>query len=257
MTANIRTALVVLMLTLAGCASVPRPTLMAEPDAREPIEAWARVLDRFVDDAGRVDFKSLKADRTDLDRYVAWVYDHSPASHPALFPSRETVLAFHLNAYNALSMHNILESGIPDTLAGFAMVRFFWLAKVRVGGQDISLYDYENKVIRALGEPRVHFALNCMSVGCPTLPRVPFLATTLEAQLQRETLRFMNDPRHVRADASSRTVWLSEIFDFFPSDFLAVAPSFIAYANRYRADPLPADFQVKFIPYDWTVSAQR
>jgi len=257
MIANMRTALIALVLLLAGCASVPRPALTVEPGAPEPIEAWARVLDRFVDDAGRVNFRGLRADRADLNRYVAWVYDHSPASHPGLFPSREAALAFHLNAYNALSMHNVLESGIPDTLTGFAKVRFFWLAKVRVGGQGISLYDYENKVIRALGEPRVHFALNCMSVGCPTLPRVPFLWTTLEAQLQRETVRFMNDPRHVRVDHAARTVWLSEIFDFFPSDFLVVAPTFVAFADRYRTEPLPADYPVKFIPYDWTISAQH
>ncbi|MBL8518277.1 MAG: DUF547 domain-containing protein [Betaproteobacteria bacterium] len=257
MTANIRIAFFALLLLLAGCASVPRPQADAPTDTREPIEAWARVLERFVDDAGRVDFKALAADRADLNRYVAWVYDHSPLSHPAHFPARESALAFHLNAYNALSMHNVIESGIPDTLAGFAKVRFFWLAKVRVGGQEISLYDYENKLIRTLGEPRVHFALNCMSVGCPTLPRVPFSAAMLETQLQRETVRFMNDPRHVRVDRAARTVWLSEIFDFFTADFLAVAPSLTTYANRYRAEPLPSDYAVRFIPYDWTVNARR
>lgn len=255
MNAKLSHLVVAILLLMAGCASVPRPETSSPPDVREPIEAWAQVLEQFVDEQGRVDYRALARDRSALNRYVGWVYDHSPESHPQLFTDRAAVLAFHLNAYNALSMHNILESGTPDSLAGFAKVRFFWLAKVRVGGADISLYDYENKVIRALGEPRVHFALNCMSVGCPTLPRVPFTRALLETQLQRETVRFMNDPRHVRVDHGTRTAWLSEIFDFFPADFLAVAPSLIDYANRYRAEPVPKDYGVKFIPYDWTVNA--
>lgn len=257
MNAHVSRAVVALLLLMAGCASVPRPDTAAPADVREPIQAWAQVLERFVDDQGRVDFRALATDRTALNRYVGWVYDHSPASHPDRFPDRAAALAFHLNAYNALAMHHILESGTPVTLAGFAKIRFFWLTKVRVGGVDISLYDYENRVIRPLGEPRVHFALNCMSVGCPALPRVPFSGPMLEAQLERETLRFMNDPRHVRVDHGTRTVWLSEIFDFFPADFLAVAPSLVDYVNRYRAEPVPRDYAVKFIAYDWTVNARR
>jgi hypothetical protein len=48
-------------------------------------------------------------------------------------------------------------------------IRFFLLRKYRVGGEDMSLYALENDIIRPLGEPRVHFALNCMAVSCPRL----------------------------------------------------------------------------------------
>ena len=245
---------VLALLVVSGCATVARPA--GEADAVEPAEAWARVLARHVDDAGRVDFRGMAVDRADLDRYVRWVYDHSPESHPHLFPGREDVLAFHLNAYNALAMHSVIEAGFPPSLAGPTKVRFFWLNKIRVGGRELSLYYYENKVIRAFGEARIHFALNCMSVGCPALPRVPFNAAMLETQLQRETVKFMNDPKHVRVDVAARTAWLSEIFDFFPSDFLAVAPSLLDYVNRFRAQKVPADYSVRFISYDWTVNSQ-
>ncbi|MGH3849573.1 MAG: DUF547 domain-containing protein, partial [Pseudonocardiaceae bacterium] len=111
-------------------------------------------------------------------------------------------------------------------------------------------------VIRRLGEERVHFALNCMAVSCPRLPRMPFHAATLDAELAREARQFFAEPRNVEVDTAGRTVRLSEILSFYPEDFLAKAPSLIAYANRYRATPIPADYRVAFIPYDWTVNRQ-
>ena len=254
---RLRAATLLVVLWVTACASLVPPPFAGEPaPARQPVEAWERVLEAFVDEHGRVDFIGLSRDRRDLDRYVSWVYGNGPDNRPELFRTREQVLAYHINAYNALAMYNVLESGIPETSAGFAKVRFFYLREVSVGGRRISLYAYENDVIRTLGEPRLHFALNCMSVGCPRLPREPFMADQLDEQLDRETREFFAEERNLRVDAAARTVHLSEILDFYPEDFLAVAPSLLAYVNRYRADPVPEDYRVKFIDYDWTINRQ-
>lgn len=248
---------VLLSLLAGGCATlVPPPFTGEATPARPPEEAWARVLSTYVDDRGRVDFAGLARRRADLDAYVAWIYERSPEGWPELYPTRAHVLAYHINAYNALALYNIIEAGIPESLAGFAKLRFFYLRQGMVGGRPLTLYEYENDVIRRLGEPRVHFALNCMSVGCPRLPREPFTADKLEQQLERETREFFAEPRNVRVDAATRTVFLSEILDFYSEDFLAVAPSLLAYVNRYRESPVPEDYAVDFIPYDWTVNRQ-
>jgi hypothetical protein len=243
-------------LTLVGCASVPRPASTVAPASPPPYDAWARVLDKFVDAQGRVNFAAAAKDRADLDRFVAYVYDIGPNNQPQLFPSPQHVLAYHINAYNALAMHKVIETGIPQTLAGFKKVGFFVFGKVRVGGNDISLYDYENKVIRPLGDERVHVALNCMSVGCPRLPREPFLPEKLEAQLDRESKLFFNETRNVSTNDAAKTVTISEILDFFPGDFLAKAPTLIAYVNRYREIKVPEDYKVGFTKYDWTINRQ-
>lgn len=241
---------------LGACATIiPQPSVR-ERGGLPPYQAWARVLERFVDARGRVDFAGLAKDRADLDRYVAWVYAVAPSSHPGLFPTRAAELAYHLNAYNALALYNVLESGLPRTLSLWGRYRFFYARKLRVGGAELSLYVYEKNVIRALDEPRLHFALNCMSVGCPRLPRQPFVAATLEASLEREARDFLNEPRNVRVDAAQRVVYLSEIFSFYTEDFLAHSPTLIAYVNRYRAEPIPESYRVAFIPYDWTVNWQ-
>ncbi len=245
---------------LMGCASVPAPRVISANDATDPpYGAWARVLEKHVDAEGRVDFVAIAADRADLDEFVAYVYAAGPNNRPNLFPTAQHVLAFHINAYNALAMHKVIATGFPETLGGLRKVAFFALGKVQVGGEAISLYDYENKVIRVLKEPRIHFALNCMSVSCPRLPREVFIAEKLEAQLERETRRFFAEARNAAVsskDTERPVVSLSEILKFFPEDFLAVAPSLTAYANRYREVKLPETAKVEFVDYDWTVNRQ-
>jgi hypothetical protein len=219
---------------VAACSTaVPVPPAAGLSDARDPGRAWAAVLRRFVDEEGRVDFAGLAADRGDLDTFVAWVARVGPASAPATFPTREDRLACHLNAYNALAMYNVVDAGIPETLAGLRKVPFLFLREVQVGGERMSLHAYENRVIRPLGEERVRFALHCMARGCPRLPRASFTAVGLEPELDRETRRF------------------------FAEDFLARAPSLVAYVNRHRGDPpIPDGYEVEFIPYDWRINGQ-
>ena len=245
-----------LVASLAGCAQlIPAPEAIV-PERAAAEAAWERVLELRVDDRGRVDFAALARDRADLDRFVAWVYAVGPNNRPELFPGRAEVLAYHINAYNALAMYGVLAAGVPRSISEYGKLRFFWLRQVKIGGEPMSLYRYENEVIRPLGEERVHFALNCMAVHCPRLPRQPFRAATLEADLEREARKFLNEARNVQLDPLRRVVRLSEIFGFFPEDFLAKAPSLVAYVNRHRAAPVPAGYAVEFIPYDWTVAAQ-
>ena len=253
-----RVALAIVLVWLAGCSTlVPAPNV-PKPSPQAAQDAWARVLSRFVNERGEVDFEALATDRGDLDRYVRYVADTPLASLPAGLPR----LAHMINAYNALSMFNVLESGIPTTHAGWNKLNFFVLRKVMVGGQALSLRGFENDVIRPetrrQSDPRVHFALNCSAVSCPVLPRTPFSAATLEAELERETRAFFARLENFRIDVANRTVWLSELLDFYPEDFVPrPAASLLAYANRYAPQPAPPDFSVRFTPYDWTIANSR
>jgi hypothetical protein len=253
---------------LTGCDGVPRPggaapvlpnTSNASPTMLVPMPpyaAWNRVLEKYVDAQGRVNFQKLAQDRADLDEFVRYVYDYGPNNQPQAFPSPSHVLAYHVNAYNALVMHKVLAEGIPESLSGIKKFLFFFLGKVQVGGEAISLYGYENKVIRPLGEARVHMALNCMSISCPKLPKLAFSAEQLEAQLQQETDYFVAETRNVKVDDAKQTVYLSEIFKFYTEDFVKTAPSLIAWVNRYRKTPVPENYQIEFTPYDWGINKQ-
>jgi hypothetical protein len=208
----------------------------------------------------RADFGEPAANRGRLDEFVAYVARVSPATSPELFPRRADVLAYHLNAYNALVRKRVLDEGVTtDDFTGFfKRQRFFRLSRVTVGGRSMSLSTYENAVIRRLGEPRVHFALDCGVRSCPRQPQEAFDADELDAQLESAAREFLNDARNVRVDAAAREVWLSSIFDFYLEDF---APdrkpeSLIAYVNRYRDEPIEPTLAVEFIPYDWRLKPQ-
>lgn len=243
-----RTALLAL---LAGCATVqaPGPAGPATAD-------WAAVLRAAVDAEGRVDFTMLAARPGPIEAVVADIARAAPNNAPEAFPARADRIAFHLNAYNALAMYGVVRDGIPARLSLLGRVNFFKLTRFVVGGLTISLYDYENDEIRPIGEERVHFALNCMAVSCPRLPAAPFTAAGLDRELDAAARHFFAEPRNVTVEDAERTVFLSAILDFYTADFLAKAPSLIAYVNRYRATPIPQDYRVRFFQYDWTINRQ-
>jgi Protein of unknown function, DUF547 len=259
MTAWLRRLVVAaLLVSAAGCSTIvsapAAPALPGEP----ALASWARVLERFVNDRGEVDFAALAQARGDLDRYVRHVADTPLSSLPA----GSERLAHMINAYNALSMFNVLDSGVPASHAGFAKVRFFVLRKMTIGMQTMSLYDFENDVIRpfarSLGEPRVHFALNCSALSCPVLPRQPFTAAALGAELEGETRAFFARSDNYRADDAAATVWISELLSFYAEDFVpCCARSLLEYANRYVATPAPSTYATRFTPYDWTIANSR
>ena len=247
-------------LGLLSLISTPAPALdtaTAACSIGEWEAAWTKILTRYVDDEGRIDFDSLRRNHADLDLIVAFVAAVDPMSQPRQFPDKHSRLAFYLNAYNALAMYGVVQTGVPESLGSLRKFAFFYLRKFAIGGKPTSLSKFENDVIRPLGDERMHFALNCMVVGCPRLPRVAFSAAALDGQLDTAARSFIGETRNVWIEQAKREVWLSAIFDFYAKDFLAHAPSLVAYVNRYRAAQIPSDFKVHFLEYHWTVNHRK
>jgi Protein of unknown function, DUF547 len=248
----------VLIVLLSACSTVVkvgRSDAPALPLAQAE-RGYAAVLQRHVNNQGEVDFAALQADTSSSGLQALESYVQAIAATPLdAAPTPQARLAHMINAYNALSMYNVVASGIPATHAGWAKVRFFVLRKFEIGGTHLSLYSFENDIIRKLNEPRIHFALNCSAVSCPVLPRTPFTADKLNEELDRETRAFFARPENLRVDSAQRTVFFNEILKFYTEDFTpAHAPSLIAYAQRYTSQVIPPDYAVAFTPYDWTVA---
>lgn len=220
-------------------------------------QRWSAVLEARVDTKGRVDFAGLEGDRAGLTEVVRFIAAIDPESSPADFPTPESRLAYYIDAYNALAMYGVLEAGVPERFGWFGRIRFFLLRKFAMGGRSLSLYWLENKIIRPLGDPRVHFALNCMSVGCPRLPRSAFTAQELDRQLDAAALEFVADPDKVTVDDARKQTRISSIFKFYTEDFLKRAPSLLDYVNQYRVAKIPMDYKIVFLEYDWTINDQR
>lgn len=250
-------------------ASTTTATVTAAGDTAWSDDDWATVLEGFVDDRGLVDYAGLAADRAALDRYVAAIEVTSPRSHPERFAAPGAALAYYLNAYNGLVFAGVLDKG-PDIASVWGKSRsglgFFVRRKVTVGGERISLKKYEDAWVReGFHDPRIHAALNCASIGCPRLPRVPFTADALDHELDAAVRELVDDPRHVRLDEATGTVHLSKIFDWFRGDFLdhertkgTAEPTLVDYVNRYRSSDaqLPRDATVRFLDYDKGLNRQ-
>jgi hypothetical protein len=239
------------LVALPPASSLPADDPLTAPAAEQ---AWSRVLSQHVDAQGRVDFKALAAQPADLHALVRYIAQVKATD----LPDRQAQLAHHINSYNALSMFNVIDLGIPISNASLlARYRFFIARTFTIGGERLSLFDYENKIIRAFNEPRIHWALNCSAVSCPQLPREPFEAARLNEQLDREARRFFSMPSNLRVEPSERAVYATEILSFFTEDFTPRhAPSLIDYINRYIDKPIDPSYTIRFIPYDWTIASQ-
>jgi hypothetical protein len=247
---------------MTGCATVVQPPSLSQSGSEIPsdelaLQLWAKVLQSSVDGLGRVDFYYLKRNPASLNEYVAYLSRVSPKSNPEKFPAAEDRLAYYINSYNALAMYGVIADNFPEDFQSlWDRAGFFKFTRFNIGGEEISLYDYENDVIRPLGDPRIHFALNCMVKACPRLPQTPFKAENLDATLDRLAREFVNHGGHVQVLPSAGLVRVSEIFRFYKKDFVnpETASSLIAYINKYRDVPIDENLNVEFIAYDWTVN---
>ena len=232
---------------------------------------WDRVLKRFVTETSRVDYAALKADSADLDRYIAQIAGRSPVSHPQDFPTREAQLAYWINAYNALVMKGVIEKWPVKSVRDIGRIPygFFVLKKFVAGGRKYTLNGIEDILRRQLGEPRIHFAINCASNSCPRLQREAYAAGNIERLLEEAARFFVNEPRNLRIDAPRNRVTVARIYTFYRGDFEAYARAkypagtgqplldyirlFANSENRAALDALKRP-SVEGFDYDWGIN---
>lgn len=195
-------------------APVPAP-------AADPTQAYADLLARVVTNEGFVDYDLLAVNRAPLDAYVAWLGRARNQPH-----TPDGGLAMYLNAYNALVLFSVLEHGrpasvkdVPGRWVSTPGAGFFVDTAFAVGRDHLSLWEIEHERIRRRSEDlRAHAAMNCASRSCPPMVRSVFKEKVLDAQLDRQMKRWINDPeRGVRVDGDEAV--FSPIFDWFSADF--------------------------------------
>jgi hypothetical protein len=224
--------------------------------------AWTKLLARFLkprpDGVMGVAYGSWKAEaREPLAAYLAML---SGVSVTRL--ARRDQFAFWANLYNARTIALVLEryplASIREiNLGGSLFGSGPWRAKlVRVEGVDLSLDDIEHEILRKLWrDPRVHYAVNCASIGCPDLPREAFSGAALEAMLERRARAYVNHPRGV--SVAGDTVTASRIYSWFAADFGDQAALF-SHWRRYAAGPqaqaLAQASRIAGYDYDWRLN---
>lgn len=228
--------------------------------------ALGTLLAKYVDDRGRVAYAEWKASAADVRVLHDYLAALGRADLEAPAP-RAAVLAFWINAYNALTLAAVLHlyptASIRDHAARVVGFNVWKDVKLHVGARALSLDDIEHGVLRLMGEPRIHFALVCASNGCPVLRNATYTPEGLDAELDANARAFFERPESLRADPAARAVSLSELLKWYAADFGDSPAARLAALRRFFS--AGADWgwldgdgvRVDYLPYDWKLNDRR
>jgi hypothetical protein len=227
--------------------------------------AWREFLQRNLlvehpSGIHRVDYAAVtRVDRLILDGYVKLL-----AGLPISTYSRVEQKAYWINLYNALTVQVVLDhypvkSILDIDISPGVFSNGPWGAKLlRIEGEAVSLDDIEHRILRPLWrDPRVHYALNCASLGCPNLAREAYATFNIERLLEAGARAYVNHPRGVRF--AGDTLVVSSLYVWFQADFGDSREGVLAHLRRYAAPALAerlAGWSGGYDhAYDWALNA--
>ena len=218
------------------------------------------LLGKYVDADGYVDYsawRNSQSDRQALQNYLT----HLSQASTEKSSSKESRLAFWINAYNAVTLEGILQvyptKSIRDHTSKLGGYNIWDDLPLLVGGTPYSLNEIEHQVLRKMNEPRIHFAIVCASIGCPRLRNEAYLEETIDQQLADNSKDFFNRSQNLKVE--DNTLYLSSILNWFGEDFgdsqsqqlKTIQPYFPEKAHTIASNQ---GTKVKFQKYDWTLN---
>jgi hypothetical protein len=206
----------IMMAALVGCGSSEKKPEVAPKPFNPTYANYAAVLQEYVQ-GELVDYSSLASHREGLDLFIAELAGLSSQEYSTM--NRHQQMALWINAYNGITLRSIIDHYPVKSIKDIDGV---WNEKEwDVAGRKVTLNGIENDILRPqYQDPRIHFALNCASIGCPPLPGQPFLPSELEQQLDQVAASFVNNPTRTRFDADKALIHTSELFTWFEEDFI-------------------------------------
>lgn len=224
---------------------------------------WDRLLAAYVVRGGDGIARFAYDRVTEADRALLAAYVGRLAATPIGGYARPEQRAFWINLYNALTVQVVLDHYPVDSIMDIDIspglfARGPWDRElVEVEGEPVSLNDIEHRILRPIWkDPRLHYALNCASLGCPDLMQKAYTAALTETLLDTSAHAYVNHPRGVRIDDGRLTV--SSIYAWFQEDFGGRDETIIAHLKRYAAPPLAAKLAgidtIADHDYDWSLN---
>lgn len=251
----------VILLPLPACAQGGGGKKEKDVEVKAPSGidhgAWDRLLKKYVDAKGLVNYTAWKASSEDMGALDAYLKQFAAkADQPAEGNEKAASL---VNAYNAIAVRTILASypveSIHETKKPFESKN--WM----IGGEKVSLNDIENGTLRPQLKYRAHAALVCAARSCPPLQRTAYRANSFEAQDDKAFNVWLGREDLNKFLPAEKTAKISEIFKWFKGDFeqsLSVAKVIAKYG------PQPAQeltdgagkFEPGYLSYNWGLNDQ-
>lgn len=256
-TVSIRTVFCMLWLMISSNAFA---------EIMQTTQKWEKLL-KNTSFNGRINYKSIKSDADLLKASVEGIETVSKVELDAL--TKNELMAFWINAYNIGVVKIIVEHYPIKKGFGLNTVRYpansiqqidnVWdRPALIVLGKSLSLNDIENKILRPqFKDPRIHFAIVCASIGCPSIRSESYTAEKLDQQLSEQIHIFISDPNKIRYDTQKDILFLSPIFKWFKEDFDQVGGA-VAFIKRYdidhKFDALTEKTKIQWLGYDWSLN---
>lgn len=226
--------------------------------------AWADFLDRYLvtkhpSGINRVRYAAVTIeDKKALDGYLDRLQGTAVSTL-----NRQVQKAYWINLYNALTVKTILYHYPVKSIRDIDISPGWfsdgpWDAKLlTIEGEGVSLNDIEHRILRPIWQDnRVHYAVNCASLGCPNLQAQPFTAENLEELLDQAAREYINHPRGMKIEGDKAV--LSSIYDWFQVDFggteEGVRQHLLKYAGSDRAAYLKTGKVHFSYDYDWALN---
>lgn len=224
-------------------------------------DLWQSLLDDYLikDGSGvnRFDYSGVSpADKSKLETYL----DELQGVVVTRLP-RDEQMAYWINLYNALTIKVILDhypvASIRDISYGLLDWGPWPEELVIVEGYELSLNNIEHDILRPLfTDNRIHYAVNCASIGCPNLQMSVFRGPNLDQMLDQAAVEFINHPRAVSVRDKSLT--LSSIYEWYYTDFARTDSDLIAHLRQYARpallQKLESDLRIVDYVYDWSLN---
>ena len=222
-----------------------------------------KLLKKYVS-KGLVNYSGLMNEKTSLLNYNKSLEEVSKSEYDAF--SREEKLAFLINAYNSFTLQLILDhypiSSIGEIGGLFKKVNLMrgtpWKKEFfTLVGEKRNLDWIEHEKLRKdFGEPRIHFAIVCASIGCPPLRAEAYVPKNINSQLESNKKVFLSDASKNSYDASKNKLSISPIFKWFEKDFTKKGTVQEFLENEFPAKVLK-EAKIEYTDYDWNLNVQK
>jgi len=206
-----------------------------------------------------VSYQTIQKDKN-LDKYLKELSSLSKKEFDGFSPNEQ--LALLINAYNAFTIKLVIDHYPVKSIKDIGP--FFispWKKKfITFLGEITNLDNIEHNLIRThFKEPRTHFAINCASVGCPSLMKTAFIASRLEDQLDNAAKLFFRN--YKKNHINGNTLFLSKILKWYGEDFKVKFGSLEHFVAPYLTDDKATvmkiqagEYDIEFLDYDWSLN---
>ena len=224
--------------------------------------AWDALLRKYLDarhpsGIHRMNYKAVTAsDQRTLKDYLLRLQSTAISGY-----NRREQQSYWINLYNALTVKAILDhypvKSIRSIKPNFLSLGPWDVKLVTVESQRLSLNDIEHRILRPIWkDPRLHYAVNCASLGCPNLAEAAYTGENLDRLLTEGAVAYVNHPRG--ADIRNGRLLVSSIYDWFQDDFggsvMEVLEHLRQYARGELAERLEGYAGLFEDSYDWALN---